>query len=268
MSKRVALLLLVILLSLILMMGENVFAQSVPNLYSPAQSMPRPSVPKFTVEYIDNSYDVPSTTTSTTNPYNNKTTTTTSPGYHVKNFTIEVTITNQLFPSSINGNATNLYYDVRVKGNFGEDWNYLYSSPLNSASYSGVLYGYNADSLPAQSSSDYTVLSFPANSYPSDGVVDFQVKAILGYQYLDNEYYPPHMIPMGMRIFVYESSSWSKTQTLDIGASQTPTPSPETTPSTTPNEELHTNELTLIIGATIVAIVIGVGLLIYLIKRK
>lgn len=55
-------------------------------------SIPTPSVPEFTLKYVDNSYDVPSSTTTTTDPYTGEQTITTEPGYHVANETIEVTI--------------------------------------------------------------------------------------------------------------------------------------------------------------------------------
>ena len=59
MRKCVTLLLIVILTSSSLMLIESVFAQS----------MFEPSVPEFTLEFVDKSYDVPPTTESTTDPY-------------------------------------------------------------------------------------------------------------------------------------------------------------------------------------------------------
>jgi hypothetical protein len=57
----------------------------------------KPSVPEFTLKFIDTSYDVPSTTTTTTDPYTGKQTVTTHDGYHVQNGTIDVKIKNQPF---------------------------------------------------------------------------------------------------------------------------------------------------------------------------
>jgi hypothetical protein len=81
--------------------------------------------------------------------------------------------------------------------------------------------------------------------------------------------------------FYGEKSGWSNTQTIIIGESQTPTPSPATTPTPIPpntgptsppdHEPLLTQEqLKIIVGVSIVVAVTGagVGLLIYLIKRK
>ena len=72
-------------------------------------------------------------------------------------------------------------------------------------------------------------------------------------------------------VFTGETSGWSNTQTLTIGESQTPMPSPAITPTPTPYQEPRQNEQTeAIIGVVIVAVVLGaaLGLLIYLIKRK
>lgn len=180
-----------------------------------AQSIPTPSVPEFSLKFVDNSYDVPPTATSTTDLYNGKTTTTTIPGYHVENLTIEVTIKNQPFPSTLNGNTSNLYYNVRIKGHFGEDWTEQY----HSYSTSGT--------LPPQSSSEYTVLSFPA-SYRFGDEVDFQVQAILGYQLMG--WLPDHILVPNYS-FVHESSDWSPTQTFTMpdtsaSTSNSPTPTP------------------------------------------
>ena len=120
-----------------------------------AQSIPTPTVPEFTVKLADHSYDVPPVTTSTTNPYNNKTTTTTIPSYHVRNLTIDLTIVNQPYPVIINGNASFVYYDVRTKGHFGQDWTELFPYYSNS---------------PVQSNSQYTVISLPANYQVGDQI--------------------------------------------------------------------------------------------------
>ena len=275
MSKITVLILFALLLLSSLVMVGSVFAQSVP----------KPSVPKFALKYVDYSYDVPSNTISTTDPYTNETTTTTVPGYHVKNFTIEVAVTNQLFPSTINGNTTNLYYNVQTKGHFEEDWYSPYSFSIDSGS-SGGLQGAPAYfiSLPSQSSSKYTVLSFPANSYPSGGLVDFQVEAVLGYQYsYDNYFYGGdyHILPVRVNTFVYHASGWSETQTLTIDESQalTLTPSPEPTftpeptdsnmgPTAPPEEPLLTQEQLVIVAVTVAVLAVGLDLLVYLIKRK
>jgi len=204
-----------------------------------AQAIPKPSVPEFTLKLADHSYDLPPTTSTTTDPYNGKTITTTIPGYHVTNITIDLTIKNQPFPSTINGNASNLYYNIRIKGNFGQEWNYPYSSfPTWASSNSDALVGNYSHSLPAQSTTGYTVLSFPS-IYRVGDQVDFQVEAILGIQYVYSVDLLPnneHIIP-GLNYntydysFVHNASGWSPTQTVTIPASSVTYSSPTPTPT-------------------------------------
>ncbi len=137
MSKGAALLLTVVLLASSLMIVSSSYAHSIP----------KPAVPDFTLKCEDHSHDVPSTTISTFNPYNNKTTYTIQRGYHVKDISIVLAIKNQLFPSNLNGNKTYLFFNVREKGHFGQDWTYLYHGGF--------------DSYPSQSGSEDTVISFP-----------------------------------------------------------------------------------------------------------
>ena len=225
-----------------------------------AQSVTKPSVPEFTVELVDNSYDIP--ITYYTDPYTGETIT--NEGGHVENKSIEVWIKNQPFTpyDDAEGHEVNLYYNVRVKGHFEEDW----SLPIT---FSG---SDSADRIP-QSSSEYTVLSL-ANYYPSGAQVDYQVEAFLGHFYTD--YYPEgHVFAWPVRVFqVDEISGWSSTQTIVIGEIHTQTPSPEptvpTSPTQMPDEEPQQLEQELILGVavTVTAITVGLGLLLYLIKRK
>jgi hypothetical protein len=59
-----------------------------------AQSIPKPSVPEFTLSYSDKSYSVPPT--YDIDPYTGKSIIT-QDGYYVKNASVEVTIKNQPF---------------------------------------------------------------------------------------------------------------------------------------------------------------------------
>ena len=214
-----------------------------------AQSVPVPTVPQFTLKFTDRSYDVAPTTTATTDPYNGKTTTTAISGYHVRNFTIDLTIKNQPFPPTINGNYTGLSYYVRMKGHFEEDW-------IPNGSY--------ATTLQPASNSEYTILSFPANGYQPNDEIDFQLQAVLGYTYTYYDYsHPPLRFPAST--FVSNSSDWSDIQTITIpassaSASSNPTLSPSPTP-TVPEFPLWTIPLLFII-------MVSVGLLISFKKCK
>jgi hypothetical protein len=89
-----------------------------------AQSLTTPSVPEFTVKFVDRSYDAaPSTTT---NPYTGQQIT--NEAHHVENRTIELTIKNQPFTSyQQNGENISFYYNVREKGPYEENWTNVYT---------------------------------------------------------------------------------------------------------------------------------------------
>jgi hypothetical protein len=241
-------------------------------------SISKPSVPEFSVRIVAYSYDVPPKTTTTIDEYTGKETTTTQPGYHVENKSIEITIKNQPFTpynlteytvyyrdrdnlSRITGSYTydesktvNFYYNIEVKGYYGDNWR-----PVETK------YSYFEGPEPnAQLDSPYTVISVGAD-YPEGAVLDFRVKARIGYYYP----YGPGVQILGYDFYGQESD-WSPTQTITIGESQTPTPSPATTPSPTNYTANQLTEQEIIAGAAITAAVIGagLGLLIYLIKRK
>jgi hypothetical protein len=268
MGKRAALLFIAVLVVSSLIMVEYAFAQSIP----------KPSVPEFTVKYVDHSYDVPPT--YEIDQYTGENVTV-KEGYHVDNRSIEFTFKNQPFApyTDSRGNNIQLYYNFRFKGNYGEAWTY-YPEDSNGMSvihYGGGILVDDTKMYPpiySASNSDYTVVSLrlgllgpPVGSQAiPDGVeVDFQAQALIGY-FNRNDY--------GYYIFTGESSVWSSTQTLTIGESQMPTPSPATTPAPTPtmtpyNEPQQTEqEIITVVAITVVVIGAGLGLLIYLIKRK
>ena len=221
-SKKFSLLLVVILAVSSLIMVESAAAQTIP----------KPNVPSFTVNIVDQSYDVPATSTSHTDPYTGKTTITNVPGYHVTNKSIELKIKNQLFTpyTDTNGNYIGLYYNISTKPHYGNDWTYYPDSYLE---------------YPA-SSSDYTVKNFGFSGYSNfasphlgyvtpGGEVDFRIQAMIGYTH--NEWVsmnlPDHPLAGGLvTMFTGQSSGWSNTQTItipDISASASPNPTPLTT---------------------------------------
>lgn len=266
MSKRATLLLITVLAVSSLIMLSSVFAQSIT----------KPSIPEFTAKYVDNSYDI--APTYTIDPYTNITVIQTY-GDHVDNRTIVITIKNQPFtPFTDNdGNTINIFYNIRYKGTFGEEWTrvygvqrtvwYNFDDPDN-------IYGYRIQDYASQNT--VVVISSPAQQ----GKMDIQVEALKGYT--NQTYHDGHIFfTITGYTFYGEESGWSNTQTITIGESQTSTPSPEATPTPTPpnfgptsppeHEPLLTQEqLKIIVGASIAAAVTvaGVGLIIYIIKRK
>jgi hypothetical protein len=220
--------------------------------------IPKPAVPEFTLSYVDHSYYVPPT--YGIDPYTGKNITISSGGY-VKETTIDISIKNQPFASyNVSGNYTSLFYNIRFKGHYEDEWQTYPMDPLD---------GYiNA------SHSDYTIVSLPywrTASIPVGGQVDVQVQALIGY---DNqvEGYAGGWKTV-FHHFTGEASDWSNTQTITISEIQTPTSPPATTPTPTPTpsqEPQQTEQIEPIVGAAIVVavIVVGASLLIYLIKRK
>ena len=182
MSKTVALMLLALLTISGLVMVEAIFAQSVPD---------------FSLKFEAYPYDVPAT--YDIDPYTGKNVTI-EEGHHVRNETIVFTIEKQPY--------SNLFYNIRYKGHFGEVWTELYS-----------YYEYSSGSLVPQSDSVYTVISIPAN-YPfvNGAEIDFQVQAVR-YKYVkvfisDHPWYPELGGHYEDRFTLSVASGWSSTQTL------------------------------------------------------
>ncbi len=230
MSKLATLMFITVLAVSSLVMVETAFAQSTP----------KPSVPEFTVSY------------------------------HAG--TIELSIKNQ----QIGYDSTyHIYFNVRHKSHSAYDWNEVYPIQTRQQSPSEVGVYIHVNLCTNQSDSDYTIISYPAY----DNTIDFQVEAILGHDSLrfvpDHDLAPwigGHYVP---DVAYDESSGWSNTKTITVGESQTPTPSPETTPTPTPTitpyqEPQQTEPFEAILDVAIVVAVFGagLGLLIYLIKRK
>jgi hypothetical protein len=201
-----------------------------------AQSIPKPSVPEFTLRIVARPYDVPPT--ATIDPYTGKTVITQG-GYHVENKSIDVVIKNQPFMLyTANGSEANLYYQIQFKGHYTDDWQFYWPNAI----------GYT-DNIP-QSGGDYTVISVPIGSdgvhagsetnFPEAGKVDFRVKALIGSFTLI-----PHGNLFSDRIeFNGEEGDWSNTQTITINET-TPTVTPSTSlpsPSTSPSNSQSSSQ--------------------------
>ena len=244
-----ALCLLIVLLALIMSISQfNVV------LADAGSSIPKPSVPEFTLRFVDNSYDVPPT--YGVDPYTGKTVVT-QDGYHVQNKSIEVTITNQQFTSyhNENGSLVGLFYNIRVKGHF-KDWigepdaeNYVYRSDSH---YTVIAYSLGGNN-------DSSVISRRLDENFVSGEVDFQVQALIGYY--TKVIHPPSpgdVLSGGQPgyhyVFTGEASDWSNTQTLAISESQ----------------ESSTSILDTVVRAVVLLVIalVAVGVLVYCKKRK
>lgn len=219
------------LLLIVVLMASNITAVKAISV----GSIPKPSAPEFTVKIVSYPYDVPSKTTIKIDQYTGKETTTTQPGYHVENKSIEIRITNPPFtPISITeitywseeqqktctydcNYTADLYYSVRVKGHFGNEWNTTH------------------DACKVQLDSKYTVFTISSN-YPKEAKIDFQVRASIGY------FYPVGRsgLIMGYK-FSGKYGDWSNIQILTMGEigstavpdNNQPTPMPAPTPMPT-----------------------------------
>jgi hypothetical protein len=160
-----------------------------------AQSIPVPAIPEFSVGVVDHSYDVPPITTTTTDPYTGNQTTNTQLGYHVENYTIDITIRNQPFTSDTE--LIDLFYNIRLKGHYESDWTEL-------RHISGRV---NDNSLLRQSHTEFTVYSIPQH-FPVHGVIEFQVEAFIAVGIIDIG---------SIGHWTWQESGWSSTQTITIG---------------------------------------------------
>ena len=238
-----------------------------------AQSIPKPSVPEFTLKYVDNSYDIPPT--YGIDPYTGKNVVTQA-AYHIQNKSIVVTIKNQPFVSYRNENnsVVGLFYSVRLKGHFQDSYgepsseSYIYRSDSD---YTSVYCGLNGNNGTDPFTGDFWLGGL---EIPAGGQVDFQVKALIGHY---TRVYGDFAPPFGQSyhdVFTGESSGWSNTQTLTIPTSsqtpdQTTEPTPsQTTESTSTNETSQTLQLAAIIGTIIAIVVVSAGLLVYFKKRN
>jgi hypothetical protein len=193
-----------------------------------AQTLPKP---EFSLKYIDNSYNVPPTTSPSIDPYTGDTTTETIYGYHVDRRTIEITIKN-------NGAS---HYNFRFKGYYGDQWNYYPFNPNDANGYS--LHNTPRESPPfPASASDYTVAYLPSAYIPQKGLLDVQVQGLFG------DFRKVHEGSIGAMMLGYnttynyyfegEAGDWSNAQTVAISetsyssspsqttTSQNPTPTP------------------------------------------
>jgi hypothetical protein len=173
----------------------------------------KPSVPEFSLKYVEHPYDV--APTYTTDPYSGKSVID-HQGRHVENKSIEVTIKNQAFTSvkDASGNYTSLYYIFRYKGHFSNTW-------TNEPTFFDDDAYYNA------SKSEYTVISFQFNGVSAGDQIDFQVQALIGHDAMRVVDVPLRPFWGYAYYFSGEAGDWSGTQTITIPAgASTETPNP------------------------------------------
>jgi len=215
---------------------------------TPVQAVSNLYIPQFSVKLVDHSYDLPSNTTTTVDPYIGKETTTTYPGYHVIDRTIEVTIKNQLFTpyTTANNHSINLYYVIEIQ-NLVDD---------HLSSFERI-----------QSNSEYTVERFSVNHLTDDTQMFFRVKAKIGYWYDLNE---GQMISSEYgiedpRFFMQEQSDWSSVQTFVLPKVSLSAESSSQTTDLSTNQPQHINSnQTLLTNILSTSFPLGLGLIVFL----
>jgi hypothetical protein len=249
-----------------------------------AQSIPKPSVPEFRLSYTNHVYDVPPTISQWSGePIPNT-------GYHVDYREVNIKVRNypndKLVDDNANGLGERVYFNVRVKNHFSNVWTELRGRSAvwfsNGTSGFGTWYYGSSDSEVTYVSINLngpTNIIHTSTELAVGNQVDFQVKALIGYQNWEEW------------AFFGEESAWSDTQTLTIEATTQTTNSSSPSPASTPGQtaepsqsqtsEPATTEVelttsgtsqTLLLGILIGAIasiaLASVGFLIYFKKRK
>ncbi|HSV49942.1 MAG TPA: hypothetical protein VLH35_06460 [Candidatus Acidoferrales bacterium] len=263
-SKKFTLILILLLAASSLTVVSSVSGQSL-----------KPVVTEFSLQYVDNSYDVPPSYKYTKDLYTGETITTTIPGYRVDNKSLVATIKN---PTGVNA------YNFRWKSHDDSSWHYhpfdteVDQTPPLSASGAGGPPAYASDS-------EYTVISILSLNHLSSTSLEVQVQALYGeyhavsntpIQLFEGDYYDYY--------FDGQASYWSNTQTVTISdepATQNPTTPPTLTPTvssfptTTPTATSTENpsgfdlmQTAVVVLAVVVAILLAVIILVFRNYRK
>ncbi|HSV48947.1 MAG TPA: hypothetical protein VLH35_01410 [Candidatus Acidoferrales bacterium] len=180
-----------------------------------AESISKPSIPSFTIAYIDKSYDISPTTTI--DPYNGQTITT--QGSHVKASAIEIRIKNEAFTpfTTDSGKQVGYYYNIRWKGHFENTWTYAFAANYGSGYFPRSGGAETVFSTDGQYTCGFHIPS--TKDFSPGDQIDFQVEAMIGYVVDPG--------PYDSEVFEGQVSGWSSTQTVTIlGASASVSPSP------------------------------------------
>jgi len=227
-----ALILIMTIAAVALLIVKPAFAQTPTSTPFPTTYSSTLAIPEFTVQKTNRSYDVPPTATTTYDPYTGSNITSMQPGYHVENDTIDFIVTNQphvsVFVQLYYG--IDLYYDIRFKGHFGDTWTEL------------RYYDGDENLLLTATNSTYTLISIQQSMFPSNGSVDFQMRAINGTIHSEAP-----GVNQPFAYWTYESSGWSNIETLNMtdgsvsimpftNPTPNPTPSPSPLPTASPPE--------------------------------
>ena len=181
-----------------------------------AQTIPKPTVPEFSIVPVGPSFDIPPTYL-----FNPRTGLfDANDGYHIQYSTVNIIIKNQ--PFSNQSNNDEFFYNVRIRPHNYPD------------SYWRELFSAGADGYPVQTLSNYTTIPFAVEGsqalgpvIPTGAVTDIQVEAMIGHVGRNNTMIP-YPYPY---VFFGETSGWSSTQTVTLPPKSAFTASPSPSPS-------------------------------------
>jgi hypothetical protein len=237
-----------------------------------AESVPKPAVPEFGVQYIDYSYDVPST--YGIDQFTGKTVII-QQSYRVDQKSVQLIVKNQQYASIVDdsGNTTTIYYNFRYKGAYGDEWRYYPFGDSGQGAHRFGLYDINIPAAFPATDSQYTNITLymgllfgvEANELTIGDQIDFQVQAQVG-----------HINPPidGFYSFSGQKSEWSPTQTITIGENSVttapqpnstnpavnPTEAPATTPTSTPTSPNIDNQPETVPLDTFIAVTVALTL--------
>ncbi len=241
-----------------------------------AQPIPKPSIPEFTVQYADNSYVISASTSI--DPFTGKTVT--NHAQSVNNQTIQITIKNQTIPS-----ASYLFYEVRMKGHYSQEWtniSFVQADPRSE--FTVLVYAIDGNNASGHFTSTLHEVS-------SAGTADFQVQTQIWHYEQSNDIFG------SWNQVLWTASDWSDAQTITIPrpaltsfASLAYSPSlslspsatcspvnlptsslkqqPTSVPSKSPNKPQENLASIAVVFGAVIAIVIVVGLLAYVSKSR
>jgi len=197
-----------------------------------AQTISKPSVPDFTLKYVDSStYIQP---VYSTDQYTGKLVIT-KEGFYQQNKSIVLTITNLPFTTAMQDQNLSLFYQIEYKGSYGEYWSNLNQSSSNSiyvvsedqmyllnpkASYTTTPIGFSGNNGTARYDFNHFI-----DDIPEGGQIEFRIRAFVGFftKVYEYEKYvsgipvndPTDPVPHYLA-FTGETSSWSNIQTLSV----------------------------------------------------
>jgi hypothetical protein len=149
--------------------------------------------------------------------------------------TVQITITNQ--PLILTLNNESLYYNVRVKQHTEQNWTELYTN--NNPDIIAL-----KGTIPIQSNSNITVLTYSNSDNQKLVQLDFQVEAMYGYYFTQEPASHDPFVPSqsAFGILADGESGWSPIQSITIPANTSLSPTP-----TVPEFPLWTTPFLLII---------------------